>query len=76
MPSKRHLWTLEANLFEGVAAIWFPARNHAEDTEDIFNGKDSKAARSIPKDLWSIAARKLSALDYAIAARDRPSDYL
>lgn len=34
-------------------------------TEDIFNGKNTKAARSIPKDLWRIAARKLSALDYA-----------
>jgi proteic killer suppression protein len=34
-------------------------------TEDIFNGKNSKAARTIPKDLWRIAARKLSVLDYA-----------
>jgi proteic killer suppression protein len=34
-------------------------------TADIFSGKSSKAARTIPKDLWRIAARKLSMLDYA-----------
>jgi toxin HigB-1 len=34
-------------------------------TEDIFDGKNSKAARTIPKELWRIASRKLSALDYA-----------
>jgi proteic killer suppression protein len=34
-------------------------------TEDIFNGRNSKAARFIPKELWRIAARKLSAIDYA-----------
>jgi toxin HigB-1 len=34
-------------------------------TEDIFNGRNTKAARSIPKELWQNAARKLSALDYA-----------
>jgi proteic killer suppression protein len=34
-------------------------------TEDIFNGRNTKAARRLPKDLWRIAARKLSALDYA-----------
>jgi toxin HigB-1 len=34
-------------------------------TEDIFNGRHTKAARSIPKELWRIATRKLSALDYA-----------
>jgi proteic killer suppression protein len=34
-------------------------------TEDIFNGRSTKAARKIPNDLWRIAARKLSALDYA-----------
>jgi proteic killer suppression protein len=39
-------------------------------TEDIFNGRNTKAARRIPKDLWSIAARKLSALDYATELRD------
>lgn len=39
-------------------------------TEDIFNGKNTKAARRIPKDLWGIAARKLSTLDYATDLRD------
>ena len=34
-------------------------------TEDIFNGRNTKAARRVPKELWKIAARKLSALDYA-----------
>lgn len=33
--------------------------------EDIFNGRNTRAARSIPRELWQIAARKLSALDYA-----------
>lgn len=42
-------------------------------TEDIFNGKNTKAARTIPKDLWKIAARKLSALDYARELRDLAS---
>ncbi len=45
--------------------------NFADDgTEDIFNGRSTKAARRIPKDLWRIAARKLSALDYAADLRD------
>jgi toxin HigB-1 len=39
-------------------------------TEDIFNGKNTKAARSIPKELWRIATRKMSALDYAKDLRD------
>jgi toxin HigB-1 len=39
-------------------------------TEDIFNGRNTKAARRIPKDLWRIAARKLSTLDYATDLRD------
>jgi toxin HigB-1 len=34
-------------------------------TEDIFNGRNTKAARQVPKALWKTAARKLSALDYA-----------
>jgi proteic killer suppression protein len=34
-------------------------------TEDIFNGRNSREARKIPRELWPIAARKLSALDYA-----------
>jgi proteic killer suppression protein len=33
-------------------------------TEDIFNGKNTKAARSIcPSSLWKVAARKLDQLD-------------
>jgi proteic killer suppression protein len=33
-------------------------------TEDIFNGLNTKAARkSCPRDLWSIAVRKLDQLD-------------
>jgi proteic killer suppression protein len=39
-------------------------------TEDIFNGRSTKAARRIPKDLWRVAARKLSTLDYATDLRD------
>jgi plasmid maintenance system killer protein len=42
-------------------------------TEDIFNGRNSKAARRIPKNLWNIAAHKLSALDYAADLRDLSS---
>lgn len=42
-------------------------------TEDIFNGKNTKAARRIPKGLWKIAARKLSSLDYAKELRDLSS---
>jgi proteic killer suppression protein len=42
-------------------------------TEDIFNGSNTKAARSLPKELWKIAARKLSALDYATDLRDLSS---
>ena len=42
-------------------------------TEDIFNGRNTKAARKVPRDLWAIAARKLSALDYAKDLRDLSS---
>ena len=42
-------------------------------SEDIFNGRNTKAARRVPKDLWTIAARKLSALDYAKDLRDLAS---
>jgi proteic killer suppression protein len=42
-------------------------------TDDIFNGKNTKAARTVPKELWKIAARKLSALDYATDLRDLAS---
>jgi toxin HigB-1 len=40
-------------------------------TEDIFDGKNSKAARKIcPRDLWEIAARKLEQIDSAITLND------
>jgi proteic killer suppression protein len=33
-------------------------------TEDVFNGRNTKAARqACPRDLWSVAARKLDQLD-------------
>ncbi|HEX4383187.1 MAG TPA: type II toxin-antitoxin system RelE/ParE family toxin [Myxococcales bacterium] len=34
-------------------------------TRDVFDGTDSKEARSIPKQLWSVAVRKLDMLDAA-----------
>jgi toxin HigB-1 len=42
-------------------------------TADIFDGKNTKAARRVPKELWQIAARKLSTLDYASNLRDLAS---
>jgi toxin HigB-1 len=36
-------------------------------TEDIYHGDDTKAARSIPRTIWNLAARKL---DLSNAARD------
>ena len=40
-------------------------------TEDIFDGKNSKAARQVcPQQLWKIAARKLEQLDSAEALND------
>ena len=39
-------------------------------TEDIFNGLDSKAARSIPQAVWKVAARKLDMLNAASELRD------
>jgi proteic killer suppression protein len=37
-------------------------------TEDIFNGKDTKAARkACPQNLWAIATRKLDQLDSVIS---------
>jgi proteic killer suppression protein len=44
-------------------------RNKA--TEDIFNGKLTKAARKLcPKDLWKIAARKLDQLDSVLSLEE------
>lgn len=42
-------------------------------TEDVFNGRSTKAARRVPKNLWNVAARKLSALDYATDLSDLSS---
>lgn len=42
-------------------------------TEDVFNGRNTKAARTVPRALWQIAARKLSTLDYAKDLRDLSS---
>jgi len=39
--------------------------------EDIFNGRDTKAARRCcPRELWQIAARKLEQLDSAVSLAD------
>jgi hypothetical protein len=38
-----------------------------ETTSDIRNGKDSKAARAVPKVVWPIVRRKL---DYLAKARE------
>ena len=40
-------------------------------TEDIFNGRDTRAARgTCPSSLWTVAARKLEQLDSADELRD------
>jgi len=41
-----------------------------ETTADIFNGKNSKAARRIPREIWGLAARKLDRLNGANAVQD------
>jgi toxin HigB-1 len=42
-----------------------------EGTEDIFNGKNTKAARqACPKSIWRIAARKLDQLDSVTALEE------
>jgi len=46
-------------------------RSHA--TEDIYNGTDSKAARSIPRAIWKIAGRRLDMLNAAHDLRDLKS---
>ena len=36
-------------------------------TEDVFNGRNTKAARKLcPKDLWKVATRKLDQLDAVV----------
>ena len=39
-------------------------------TEDLFNGVDSKAARTIPKAVWPVVVRKLDLLNAAHDLRD------
>jgi toxin HigB-1 len=42
-----------------------------EDTEDVFNGKSTKAARkTCPQSLWKVAARKLDQLDSVTALKE------
>jgi len=42
-----------------------------QDTEDVFNGKNTKGARKIcPKSLWNVAARKLDQLDSVTSVND------
>jgi toxin HigB-1 len=40
-------------------------------TEDVFNGRSTKAARKVcPETLWAVARRKLDLLDYAVRLAD------
>ncbi len=39
-------------------------------TEDVYNGVDSKEARSIPKMIWGTAVRRLDTLDAAADLMD------
>jgi len=39
-------------------------------TRDVFDGTDSKEARSIPKQIWGVAFRKLDMLDAAVRLDD------
>lgn len=39
-------------------------------TEDVFNGLDTKSARSLPKELWRNMRRKLTMLDGATSLLD------
>ncbi|MBZ0170157.1 excinuclease ABC subunit A [Candidatus Methylomirabilis lanthanidiphila] len=40
-------------------------------TEDLFNGRDTKAARrTCPKNLWKVAVRKLEQLDSTLRLED------
>ena len=42
-----------------------------EGTEDVFNGKNTKAARkTCPESLWKVAARKLDQLDSVTALKE------
>jgi toxin HigB-1 len=52
--------------------LWFMIQTFADTgTEDIFNGKNTSAARrTCPPSLWSVAVRKLDLLDAATALED------
>ena len=39
-------------------------------TADIYYGRDTKAARRLPKRLWPVIRRKLDALHHALTIRD------
>jgi toxin HigB-1 len=39
-------------------------------TRDVFYGEDSRVARRLPKELWSVIRRKLDALHAATALND------
>lgn len=39
-------------------------------TEDLFNGRNSKEARKVPKTVWSIARRKLDMVNAAVSLDD------
>jgi proteic killer suppression protein len=40
-------------------------------TEDIFNGTNSRSARqALPRELWTVAARKLDQIDSAVSLDD------
>ncbi|MGO8998103.1 MAG: type II toxin-antitoxin system RelE/ParE family toxin [Polyangiaceae bacterium] len=39
-------------------------------TEDLFHGADTKAARTIPKAIWTVARRKLDMLNAATTLLD------
>lgn len=42
-----------------------------KETEDLFNGKNSKGARkALPQNLWRVATRKLDQLDSAAVVED------
>jgi toxin HigB-1 len=47
---------------------------HDDGTEDLFNGKDTRAARkACPRELWPTLARKFDALNAATELRDLAS---
>ena len=39
-------------------------------TEDVFNGADTKTARTIPRSIWKVAQRKLDMLNAAHEVQD------